>query len=159
MLFRSAGVSGDLRNATTISTWMEAMWGMGSTLSSAPALMNGIGGGFPMATGVNVDRETAGLPSRIETRLGRIFDQARDLLAENRTMVLAVAHALETHKTISGEDVAAIVNGTVGPKVDGRVYHRPEFAALAEEYHAIALQAHQNVDDVNAALPVLPPVE
>ena len=28
----SAGVSGDLRNATTISMWMEAMWGMGATL-------------------------------------------------------------------------------------------------------------------------------
>ena len=154
----SAGVSGDLRNATTVSTWMEAMWGMGSTISSAPALMQSIAPGFPMATGPNIDREAAGIASRIETRLTRIYDQARDLLAENRTMVLAVAHALETHKTISGEDVAAIMEGTVGPRVDGRVYHQTQFVQIAEDYHSVALEAHRQVDDVAAPLPVLPPI-
>ena len=73
-------------------------------------------------------------------------------------MVLAVAHALETHKTISGEDVAAILENTIGPKVDGRVYHQPGFAEIAERYHVAALEAHQQVDDVAAPLPVLPPV-
>jgi len=155
----SAGVSGDLRNATTVSTWMEAMWGMGSTISSAPALIQTIGAGFPTATGTNIDRDAANLSSRIESRLTRIYDQARDLLSEQRTMVLAVAHALETHKTISGEDVAAIIENSVGPKVDGRVYHQPGFAAVAEQYHVAALEAHQQVDDVAAPLPVLPPVE
>jgi len=155
----SAGVSGDLRNATTISTWMEAMWGMGGTLSSAPALMNSIGSGFPIATGLNIDRENQSISGRIESRLGRIYDQARELLTEKRTMVLAVAHALETHKTISGEDVAAIIEGTVGPKVDGRPYHHPDFAGLAEAYHAIALEAHRNVADVEAELPALPSVD
>ena len=74
-------------------------------------------------------------------------------------MVLAVAHALETHKTISGEDVAAIIENSVGPKVDGRVYHQPEFAAIAEQYHVAALEAHQKVDDVAAPLPVLPAID
>mgnify|MGYP003340313579 FL=1 len=64
-----------------------------------------------------------------------------------------------SHKTISGDDVAAIINGEVGPRVDGRVYHQPGFAEVAEQYHAAALEAHQNVDDVLATLPVLPPVE
>ncbi|MFM8563270.1 MAG: AAA family ATPase [Acidimicrobiia bacterium] len=155
----SSGVSGDLRNATTVSAWMEGMWGMGTTLSSAPALNNSLAGGVPSATGINVDRENASLPGRIESRLGRIYDQARALLTEQRTMVLAIAHALETHKTISGEDVAAIMNGTVGPKVDGRPYHRAEFAAVAELYHAAALEAHRTVDDVEVELPVLPPIE
>ena len=35
-------------------------------------------------------------------------DFAERLLSEHRTMVLAVAHALETYRTISGEDIAAI---------------------------------------------------
>lgn len=155
----SAGVSGDLRNATTVSTWMEAMWGMGATLSSAPALIQTIGPGFPLATGTNVDREAAAISSRIEGRLGRIYDQARDLLSEQRTMVLAVAHALETHKTISGEDVEAIMENSVGPKVDGRIYHRPDFGRVAEDYHAVALDAHRRVDEVLAPLPVLPPID
>jgi len=155
----SSGVSGDLRNATTVSAWMEGMWGMGSTLSSAPALNNSLAGGVPVATGVNIDRENASLPGRIESRLGRIYDQARALLTEQRTMVLAIAHALETHKTISGEDVAAIMNGTIGPKVDGRVYHQADFAETAERYHAVALEAHRNVDDVEGDLPVLPAID
>lgn len=32
----------------------------------------------------------------------------RTLLEENRLEVLAVTHALETHRTITGEDVSAI---------------------------------------------------
>ena len=66
--------------------------------------------------------------------------------------------SLETHKTISGEDVAAIMENSVGPKVDGRIYHQAGFATTAEDYHAVALEAHQRVDDVAAPLPVLPPV-
>ncbi|MEY4175461.1 MAG: hypothetical protein RI900_2626 [Actinomycetota bacterium] len=158
----SAGVSGDLRNATTISSWMEAMWGMGATLSSAPALKDNVGGGFPGAGGDEAEGEPkrpSGLPDRIEARLGRVYDEAVQLLTEHRALVLAVAHALETHKTISGEDVDAIIRGEVGPRVDGRVYHRGDFIDVAEQYHAAALEAHRNVDDVLAPLPVLPPVE
>jgi hypothetical protein len=51
------------------------------------------------------------------------------------------------------------MNGTVGPKVDGRPYHRPDFAEVAEQYHAAALEAHRTVDDVAADLPVLPPAD
>lgn len=159
----SAGVSGDLRNATTISSWMEAMWGMGATLSSAPALKDNVGGGFPgVGGGEEVEgapKPPSGLPDRIEARLGRVYDEAVQLLTEHRAMVLAVAHALETHKTISGEDVDAIIRGEVGPRVDGRVYHRGDFIDVAEQYHAAALEAHRNVDDVLAPLPVLPPAE
>jgi len=161
----SAGVSGDLRNATTISMWMEAQWGMGTTLASAPALQAGLGGGTPggpmpaagRLSGDDENQRPHGLPDRIERRLGVIYDQAEALLQEQRTMVLAIAHALETHKTISGEDVEAIIKGTVGPKVDGRVYHRAGFGAVAEAYHDAALTAHRQVDDVLAPLPELAP--
>jgi len=57
--------------------------------------------------------------------------------------VLALAHAMEAHKTVSGDDVAAIIEGHQGPIVDGRIYHDPEFQERLEEYHEAALRAHQ----------------
>ncbi|MEZ5252127.1 MAG: hypothetical protein R2713_23835 [Ilumatobacteraceae bacterium] len=41
-------------------------------------------------------------------------------MAEHRLQVLAVAHALETHLTITGDDVMAIIQATEGPFIDGR---------------------------------------
>ena len=41
------------------------------------------------------------------------------MLDDNRRFVLAIAHALETHKTITGEDIDAIFRGTAGPTLDG----------------------------------------
>jgi len=38
-------------------------------------------------------------------------------LEENRHLVLAVAHALEVTKTLTGEDIIAIVEGRKGPEV------------------------------------------
>src|SRR2546430_11627290 len=40
-------------------------------------------------------------------------------LRDNERDVLALAHALETHKTLSGEDVTAVLAGGHGPLVDG----------------------------------------
>ena len=91
-------------------------------------------------------------------RLDRILGMATALLAEHRVMVLAVAHALETHKTIGGDDVAAIFQGRQGPRVDGRAYHHPSFRAVAESYHVQALEAHRQTGQVDVPLPVLAPV-
>ena len=73
------------------------------------------------------------------------------LLHENRLMVLAIAHALETHKTISGDDVAAIFEGRQGPKVNGRDYHHPSFLEVADRYHNEALVAHRIVGPCRGA--------
>ena len=70
-------------------------------------------------------------------------------------MVLAIAHALETHKTISGDDVAAIFEGRQGPKVNGRDYHHPSFLEVADRYHNEALVAHRMTGRVEVPLPVL----
>ena len=78
--------------------------------------------------------------NRIEMRLDKILDEATMLLHENRLMVLAIAHALETHKTISGDDVAAIFEGRQGPKVNGADYHHPSFLEVADRYHNEALR-------------------
>jgi hypothetical protein len=152
----SSGVSGDLTTATTIAGLMESHWGMGTGLSSLPALQNlginggvpepkrrgGIGFGLPLPS--KSDQGAGGaLGQRIEQNLGRLLQQAEDLLRENRLQVLALAHALETHKTLSGEDVVAVLEGRVGPLVDGRPYADREFLAELETYHEAAVEAHR----------------
>jgi hypothetical protein len=57
--------------------------------------------------------------------------------------VLALAHALETHKTLSGEDVVAVLEGRNGPLVDGRPYAERQFLAELETYHEAAVEAHR----------------
>jgi ATP-dependent Zn protease len=154
----SAGVSADLRNATVIATMMEAAWGMGDTIA-AQSVLKELAGGAGYRTPADKDdaaaQHRANLGNRIEMRLGNILDEASRLLAENRHMVLAIAHALETHKTISGDDVAAIFQGRQGPKVNGRDYHHPSFLEVADRYHNEALLAHRLTGRVEVPLPVL----
>ena len=159
----SSGVSGDLESATTLASFMEGFWGMGSTVSSystARRLEVGSPGGGKGAPGKNEPTEAVlrrALADRIEDHLGRLLDRAEQILQDNRSAVLALAHALETHKTLSGEDVEAVMNGTVGPSVDGRIYADGDFLARLEEYHAAAVGAHVGHTSVQLALPVVRP--
>ena len=158
----SAGVSADLRQATYISMMMESAWGMGDTIAAQSVLkelMGGPGGGYrtPADKEDMTAQHRAGLGNRIEMRLGNILDEATRVLHEHRHMVLAIAHALETHKTISGDDIAAIFEGRQGPKVNGRDYHHPSFLEVADRYHNEALAAHRQTGRVEVPLPVLVP--
>jgi len=74
--------------------------------------------------------------------LATLAERTGTLLTEHRASVLAVGHALEAHKTISGQDVTAIINGEEGPVVDGRPYREPDFLAELEAYHLRAVSAH-----------------
>ena len=65
----------------------------------------------------------------IEAKLRQLFDRTSEVLHANRREVLAVTHALEAHGTLSGEDVVAVIEGTEGPTVDGRIYADPIYAA------------------------------
>ncbi|MFZ9041752.1 MAG: ATPase, partial [Ilumatobacteraceae bacterium] len=77
-------------------------------------------------------------------------------LAEHRVQVLAVAHALETHLTITGEDVAAIIDGTEGPFIDGRGYYTSEATERLERYHAAVLDfRRRGIEE----LPPLPEID
>jgi cell division protease FtsH len=138
----SSGVLGDLEAATSIAVAMEGYWGMGATVASHRVTRRlGAGPGGPPPDEENLLKGTLG--TRIEAKLRSLLDETRNILEENRASVLAVAYALETHKTISGEDVAAIVEGRSGPLIDGRPYHDPAFAARLEAYHTHAVQAHE----------------
>ncbi|MBW3642745.1 MAG: ATPase, partial [Actinobacteria bacterium] len=152
----SSGVSGDLESATTVATLMEGYWGMGSTVASHGVTHKagiGPGGGKPVE---EQERELlkGSLGERIEEKLAELLSRTEVVLVENRLHVLAVAHALETYKTLSGEDVVAVLEGRQGPVVDGRVYRTSEFAEQAERYHELASAAHRGHSKVAAPLPV-----
>jgi hypothetical protein len=138
---------------------MESALGMGDTIAAQSVMQELIGGGGGYRTPAEKDdaeaRHQSNMANRIEVRLADILDEATSLLHQNRLMVLAIAHALETHKTISGEDVAAIFEGRQGPKVNGRDYHHPSFLEVADRYHHEALVAHRMTGRVEVPLPVL----
>jgi cell division protease FtsH len=154
----SSGVSSDLEGATQIATFMEGYWGMGSTVSSHGVTHRvGIGGGGRPGSGQQKEKDLlkSGLGERIEENLESLMQRTEALLAENWLEVLAVTHALETNKTLTGDDIKAVVDGTRGPLVDGTEYHTPEFAQQAQEYHERALVAHQQHSSVDIPLPTL----
>jgi ATP-dependent Zn protease len=156
----SSGVSGDLENSTKVATLMEGYWGMGSTVTSHGVTHEvGIGGGGRPGQkkdkGTEKDLLDSDLGRRIEDKLQAMLKEAEDILKKNRKAVLAVAHALETHKTVTGEDVEAIIEGREGPLIDGRAYSDPAFLKSAEEYHKQAVAAHKGHTSIAIPLPVL----
>jgi len=147
----SSGVSGDLQNATHLALAMEGLWGMGETIGSY-AVTRAPAGAQPISDGTDRTLLDSPLGQRVERLLTDLASRTGDLLAENRRHVLAIAHALETHKTISGEDVIAVIEGSRGPMVDGEDY--VTFADSLEVYHAQAMAAHQGRENV-MTLPAL----
>jgi ATP-dependent Zn protease len=157
----SSGVSGDLEGATTIAALMEGFFGMGQTVSSLSAgqrLQIGTPGG--RGKGTQEEAEAIArrmLADRIEDNLSRLLEQTMEVLRENEQYVLAVSHALETHKTLSGEDIEAIFEGQHGPLVDGTVYHDDAFMIRLREYHLAAKVAHHEHSKPDVQLPVAEP--
>jgi cell division protease FtsH len=160
----SSGVSGDLESATTVASFMEGFWGMGSTVSSystAKRLEVGAPGGAQggkRKKGQDPEAEMRrALADRIEDQLGELLRRAGQILADDRRAVLVLANALETHKTLTGDDIVAILEGQAGPLLDGTPYHDPAFLREIEAYHRAALAAHEGHGQVMLALPA-PPV-
>jgi cell division protease FtsH len=155
----SSGVSGDLESATFVASYMEGYWGMGRTVASIGVAQQ-VGAG---QSGGGRDRMNERLArsvgDRVEGKLGDLLTQVRSLLKERSDDVLAIAYALESHKTITGEDVMAILNGTQGPLVDGRRYHSDAFRLGIVAYHNRAVLAHQARGQVGITLPELPELE
>jgi cell division protease FtsH len=161
----SSGVSGDLDQATTVASYMEGYWGMGKTVSSAASarrLEAGTPGGgsraaTPGAGDAHGPSPFGRLADRIEDNLSVLLDKAELILRENERHVLALAHALETNKTLSGEDVTAVFEGTRGPLVDGTPYADDEFIARLREYHVAAQRAHRDHSVPQIPMPAAAP--
>jgi cell division protease FtsH len=153
----SSGVSSDLADATRVATFMEGYWGMGTTVS-----VHGVTKTLGVPIGgkddeVEKDLHGIRLGARIEDKLQELLKKTEALLQENRHQVLAVAHALEENKTLTGEDVVAIIEGQRGPLLDGRPYGTTEFLESAEAYHAEVMAAHKGHAKVTVPLPALVP--
>jgi cell division protease FtsH len=159
----SSGVSGDLDSATMVASFMEGYWGMGKTVSSAASsrrLEAGTPGGAragaaPGATAGEVHGPSpfGRLADRIEDNLGSLLVRAEEILRDNERYILALAHALETHKTLSGEDVSAVFEGGRGPLVNGAPYADDAFIGRLREYHLAAKRAHQQHNQPEVQLP------
>ncbi|MGS2641038.1 AAA family ATPase [Streptosporangium sp. G12] len=165
----SSGVSGDLFSATYLTALMEAHWGMGRGVTSVPALQEleilggksmpkpgGGGIGFTKAPGGSQPLAPDVLGERIEFNLVGLLDRTEELLREHRRDVLCLAHALEAHKTLNGDDVVAILERRRGPLIDGSIYLSEDFYDEIEEYHLEAARAHREHSHVARALPVPP---
>ena len=151
------GVGGDMAAATSLVTRGMLSHAMGPTLrafnASTVANSGLLIGGIPLVQGLSMEGEIA---EAIEERLQELYQRAVTVLKKNRAAVLAVTHALETHRTISGEDVAAVIEGRPGPLVDGSIYATKEMKKALEDYHTAAVAAHKVRDGRPPALPELP---
>jgi cell division protease FtsH len=157
----SSGVSGDLESATTVASFMEGFWGMGTTVSSYSTAKRlevgspGGGRGGTLKKGQDPEAQVRhALADRIEDQLTALLERTETILRENRNHVLSLAHALETHKTLSGEDIVAVLEYKRGPLVDGAPYRDEAFLAELSDYHAAAARAHRNHSMERLNMPV-----
>ena len=154
----SSGVGSDLNNATRIVMMNLGLAGMGDTIASHMVTLAAFRGAQAVETGADRNMFDGEFGKQVEAKLRELYDRTWDLLEEHRADVLAVAHVLETHKTVTGDDIAAVMEGTVGPTVDGRPYQVAGFRQMLENYHTAALRAHKEHAGVDAMIPVpVPP--
>jgi len=154
----STGVGGDMRGATALTLQMHAFYAMGGTIASHSITKAVLAGAQPFETGADRNMWDGEFGKRVEARLQELYDRTMGILRQNRAEVLMVAHALETKKTITGEDVQAVIEGTIGPLVDGRPYHDRRFREELERYHEAAVAAHREHGEVGAGVPIpVPP--
>jgi cell division protease FtsH len=157
----SSGVSGDLESATTVASFMEGFWGMGNTVSSYSTAKRlevgspGGGAGGRLKKGQDTEGQARhALADRIEGNLEALLGRTDEILRDNRNDVLALAHALERYKTLSGEDVVAVLEHQRGPLVDGTPYADQAFVAELNTYHNAAARAHREHSMEQLSLPV-----
>ncbi|HYB15342.1 MAG TPA: AAA family ATPase [Streptosporangiaceae bacterium] len=157
----SSGVSGDLESATTVASFMEGFWGMGTTVSSYSTAKRlevgspGGGAGGRLKKGQDTEGQARhALADRIEGNLEVLLGRTDEILRDNRNDVLALAHALERYKTLSGEDVVAVLERQRGPLVDGTPYADEAFVAELNAYHNDAARAHREHSAEQLSLPV-----
>jgi ATP-dependent Zn protease len=107
----SSGVTGDLRSATAVASYMEGVWGMGDQLVSYTIDQTAVGqASNPAAVALQRNAE------QINGRLNDLYEQTWELLDEHRDKVLTLAAVLEERKTISGDDVTAIMGTPPGER-------------------------------------------
>jgi cell division protease FtsH len=136
----SVGVGGDLRSSTGMVSAMLGLWGMGETISSIAVTE---GGG---------NRRNK-FDEVVEDKLRELFDRTMTLLVEEREFILAVAHALLVRSTISGEDIKAIDDGTLGVVLDGAWYKNETNREQLWQFHQRAMEIHDLAEPFHELTP------
>lgn len=106
----SMGVGGDLMNATTITSRMIGMWGMGDTIVSMAGLPRHILDVPPDPT----DKISQNMRAQVEGRIQKLYGEIQQVMEEHKLAVFQVALRLQERKTISGREVAEIVGVEAG---------------------------------------------
>jgi cell division protease FtsH len=141
----SQGVGGDLHQSTAMVTMMLNRAGMGDTIASRSGNFDGDG-----PKRMNESDE------KVEAYLQVLYQRASTLLKENESFVLAIAHALVSRRTITGEDITAIERGVT---LDGGWYHKAINQDALRRFHQSAFEAHNAMlPHAVLTLPPLPPV-
>ncbi len=136
----SVGVGGDMQNATSLVRRMLSRSAMGETLTSH------------MSNDIS-DAQREEFDRQVELKLQELYARAHQLMFDNRWFLAAIAHALQQHKTITGEDVDAIYKGVQGPTLDGAVYRSSAFLEQYGAYLTAAQQAHRTEGPIDAVMP------
>ena len=147
----SMGVGADLRNATTISSRMVGVWGMGENIASSAGLPRHALDQPPDPT----DRIVETMSQQIERQLRRLYDEVYEMLDEYKVAVVNVATRLQEKQTISGNEVAEIIGTEAGTVTKQEPVG---FAAVSVEDHrsSLGLAAPEGVE--GNGLPATAPV-
>jgi ATP-dependent Zn protease len=144
----SVGVGGDMNASTWMVRRMLSRAAMGDTFTSHEV-------SAPMGEPDVGPRYRNDFDARVERKLRELFERAVALIDANRWFVLAVAHALQQFKTITGEDIDAIYHGTAGPTVDGRAYRTDHYLQAFGRFHEAARRAHDAQSPLTEPFPEL----
>ncbi len=150
----SSGVAGDLEHATSTASNMEARWGMGQNVAMiiTPDWHTQQMG----KSGEDLAVNRGHIAERVEGNLVTLLERARAILVAHRRDVLCLAHALESNKTLTGDDVKAVIERRPGTLLDGRPYADDDFYQEIEAYHRAAVIAHMNHTAIRLTMPVPP---
>ena len=144
----SQGVGGDLAASTMMVTAMLNRAGMGDTIASRSGSFDGHG-----------PKRMNDSDEKVEKYLQVLYQRAVALLKDNEWFVLAIAHALVSRRTITGDDITAIEQGKMGVTLDGAWYHNAINRDALHRFHQTAQEAHNAMlPHALLTLPPLPPV-
>jgi ATP-dependent Zn protease len=106
----SAGVGGDMGSASRMAGAMEGAWAMGKRLTALGNVHFDMSGrSIPVSAATIRAR-----PEEVEAILQELYEEVYKLLEGHQEQVLAVAARVVEKKTISGDEVAEIMNTPPG---------------------------------------------
>lgn len=108
------GPSSDLTAATTLAAQMVGSFGMGSSLVSYDAVLNGAHSPNIVAK-VLSNEDTK---REVEDLLRRHRDQVAYLLENNKDLIVALRDALMEHDELMGDEILAVIEGTLARRTE-----------------------------------------